>query len=586
MGIVLRPCRAVRRCSSAFLAGSLLALLAPAAPALTPAGARHGMVVSSSAIASQAGCDVLRRGGNAVDAAVAVGFALAVTHPAAGNLGGGGFMLIRLADGRCEALDYRETAPGAATRDLYLDAAGQVIPGASTRGPRSAGVPGTVAGLAIARERWGTRPLAELLAPAIQLARRGFPVSYDFYCSVAEEDSGQALTDFQRFPTSARVFLRRGRALLPGDTLRQPDLARTLERIARGGPAEFYRGTTARQIVAAMRRDGGLLTLADLAGYRPRVREPLTGEYRGCRIYTMPPPSSGGIVLLGLLHAIEPDSVRAMGHNSVAFIHRFAELCDRYFADRAWCMGDPDFVAMPVAALASREYAARVRAEMDTLRHRPARTVAHGDSVWLWARARAEPRETTHFSVVDRWGNAVSNTYTLNDGFGSRYVVEGAGFLLHDEMDDFSVKPGVPNLYGLVGGSANAIAPGKRMLSSMTPTIVTRGGRLFLVLGSPGGSRIITSVCQTIINVVDHGMNIQDAVAAARVHAQWLPDQLSLEPLGFPREVERALEARGHDLDTSYGFWGAVHAIEVDERRGLLLGAADPRSADGAAVGY
>jgi gamma-glutamyltranspeptidase/glutathione hydrolase len=546
------------------------------------------MVVTSSAPATDIGVEILRRGGNAVDAAVAVGFALAVTHPPAGNIGGGGFMLVRMADGRTVALDYRETAPAAATRDLYLDARGDVIPRASTRGPRSAGVPGTVAGLALALERYGTMELATVLRPAIELARRGVPVTYAMVHSIAEEDGGEVLADFRATPTSARVFLRNGKPLAVGDTLRQPDLARTLERIAREGPGAFYRGAIADQIESAMRRDGGLLTKADLAAYRPAIREPLVAGYRGHTVHTMPLPSSGGIILIGLLQALEPEDVAGLGHNSAAFIHRFAEICNRYYADRAFYMGDPDFVRVPVAGLASREYAAWVRARVDTAHHTPGRDVAHGDSAWLWraSRARRESHETTHFSIVDRRGNAVANTYTLNESYGSRYVVEGAGFLLNNQMDDFSIKPGVPNVYGLVGGTANAIAPGKRMLSSMMPTIVTRDGRLFLVLGSPGGSRIITSVCQTLLNVVDHGMNVQDAVSAPRFHSQWLPDEVDVEPVGFPREVVTALEARGHKVDTSHGYWSAVHAILVDPKRGLLLGAADPRAADGKAAGY
>jgi gamma-glutamyltranspeptidase/glutathione hydrolase len=578
----------MKHASPAACVAALALLAAAPAAALTPVGARNGMVVTSSAPATDAGVEILRRGGNAVDAAVAVGFALAVTHPAAGNLGGGGFMLVRIADGRTVALDYRETAPAAATRDMYLDAHGTVIPKASTRGPRSAGVPGTVAGLALALERYGTMDLATVLRPALELARRGFPVTYPLVRSIAEADSGEALADFRAFPSSARVFLRNGAPYSVGDTLRQPDLAWTLEQIARGGPDAFYRGAIAERIERAMRRDGGLITKADLAAYRPVIREPLVATYRGYTLHTMPPPSSGGILLIGLLQALEAEDVAGLGHNSAAFIHRFAEICNRYYADRAFYLGDPDFVRAPVAGLLSRAYAAQVHARLDTARHTPGRAIAHGDSAWLWRAGRVpeESHETTHFCVVDRWGNAVSNTYTLNDSYGSRYAVDGAGFLLNDEMDDFSVKPGAPNLYGLVGGSANAIAPGKRMLSSMTPTIVTRDGRLFLVLGSPGGSRIITSVCQTVLNIVDHGMNVRDAVAAPRVHSQWLPDEVDIEPVGFPREVVAALEARGHTVDPTYGYWSEVHAIMADAKRGLLLGAADPRAGDGRAAGY
>jgi gamma-glutamyltranspeptidase / glutathione hydrolase len=580
--------RVLRRGGSIVLCACLAALAAHPARALTPVGARHGMVVTASAPATAAGVEILRHGGNAVDAAVAVGFALAVTYPAAGNIGGGGFMLVRMADGRTVAIDYREVAPAAATRDMYLDAHGEPTPGASKRGPRAAGVPGTVAGLALALQRYGTMDLATVMRPAIDLARRGVPVSYAMYRSIVEEDKGEALADFHTFPTTARVFLENGEAYAVGDTLRQPDLAWTLEQIARGGADAFYRGAVAERIERAIQRDGGIITKADLAAYRPVIREPLTGTYRGYTIHTMPLPSSGGIILIGLLHALEGDDVSALGHNSAAFIHRFAELCNRYYADRAFYLGDPDFAHAPVQGLASRAYASRVRAAIDTVRHTPGRQIARGDSAWLWRASRLpeESRETTHFSIVDASGNAVANTYTLNESFGSRYVVAGAGFLLNDEMDDFSIKPGAPNAYGLLGGSANAIAPGKRMLSSMTPTIVTRDDKLFLVIGSPGGGRIITSICQVLIDVIDHGMNLEDAVAAPRVHSQWLPDKLDVEPVGFPRETVAALEARGHTVDATYGYWGQVHAIMVDAKRGLLLGAADPRAGDGRAAGY
>ena len=563
-------------------------LAAPGAVlAHTPAGARNGMVVSASDLASAVGRDILRRGGNAVDAAVAVGFALAVTHPAAGNIGGGGFMLLRMADGKTAAIDYREVAPARATRGMYLDAGGEPVPDLSSRGPLAAGVPGTVAGLVLALERYGTMDLRAVLRPAIALARQGVPVSYSMSRSMTGTSRADMAADFRAFPSTAKVFLRDGRPLAPGDTLRQPDLARTLERIASGGADAFYRGPIADLIDRAMRRDGGLITKEDLAAYRPVVREPLVGAYRGYTLYTMPPPSSGGIILLGLLHVLEPDSIAAMGHNSSTFIHRFAEACNRLYADRAFFMGDPDFVRVPVAGLTSQAYAARIRAAIDPERHMPSAELTHGDSLWL-ARAaalREETHETTHFSVVDRWGNAVANTYTLNWSYGSRYVVDGAGFLLNDEMDDFSTKPGVPNLYGLVGGEANAIQPRKRMLSSMTPTIVTRDGKLALVVGSPGGSRIITSVCQVILNAIDHGMNVQDAVVAPRVHSQWLPDVLFLEPLGIPRDVAAALAAKGHTLDQT-GFWSEVHAIQVDAPSGLLLGAIDPRSGTSAVAGY
>lgn len=569
----------------------LLLITSPAVHAHTPIGGRNGMVVSSSELASTIGRDILRQGGNAVDAAVAVGYALAVTHPVAGNIGGGGFMLIRLANGTAVAIDYREAAPLKATRNMYLDAQGAAVPNLSSRGPMAAGVPGTVAGLSLALKQYGTMDLRTVMRPAIELARKGIVVSYAMHQSMVDTAGTDMEADFRLYPSTAKVFLNSGQPYMPGDTLRQPDLAKTLELIATQGPDVFYRGPIADLIDRAMRRDGGLITKEDLAVYKPVLRQPLVSTYRGYTLYTMPPPSSGGVILIGLLNALEPDNLAALGHNSSAFIHRFAELCNRFYADRAFFLGDPDFVSIPVAGLTSRPYAAKVRGLINPDRHTPSREVVHGDSLWLAQRGatQTESRETTHFSVVDRWGNAVSNTYTLNWSYGSRYVVDGTGILMNDEMDDFSIKPGVPNLYGLVGGEANAIQPRKRMLSSMTPTIVAKDGKPFLVVGSPGGSRIITSVCQVILNIIDHRMNVQDAVLAPRVHSQWLPDELDIEPFGVPRDVVEALTARGHTVKQSTSaddFWSEVHAILIDPKRGMLFGAIDPRWGTSAAVGY
>jgi gamma-glutamyltranspeptidase/glutathione hydrolase len=441
----------------------------------------------------------------------------------------------------------------------------------------SAGVPGTVAGLSLALKQYGTMDLKTVMRSAIDLARKGFLIS-DYLPAEMNEENKDWLDAFKGYSSTAKIFLKNGQPYMPGDTLRQPDLAKTLELIAARGPDAFYKGPIAELIDRAMRKDGGLITKEDLVTYKPVVRQPLVTTYRGYTIYTMPPPSSGGVILSGLLNMFEPDSLAALGHNSSAFIHRFAEACNRFYADRAFFLGDPDFVSIPVAGLMSREYATRLRGLIKPDRHTPSQEIIHGDSLWVaqLAARQAESKQTTHFSVVDRWGNAVSNTYTLNGGYGSLYVIDGAGFLMNNEMDDFSIKPGVPNAYGLVGAEANAIQPQKRMLSSMTPTIVTKEGKLCLVVGSPGGSTIITVVCQVVLNVIDHKMNVQDAVIAPRVHSQWLPDELLVEPLGVPKDVVEALTVKGHTVKQDY-FLGQVHAIFVDTKRGMLFGAIVPR---------
>jgi len=540
------------------------------------------MVVSSSQLASEAGIQILQQGGNAVDAAVAVAYALAVTYPQAGNIGGGGFMLIRLADGTVTVIDYRETAPVNATANMYLDSKGEIFPEASLRGAKAAGVPGTVAGLCLALSHYGTIPLTTVMKPAIDIARKGFPIGLGL-----SKDLERLGADFKKYPSTARIFLKNENPYHFGDTLFQPDLANTLEQISVSGAEAFYRGPIADQVIKAMQQDDGLITHLDLAQYSPVIRKPLTGTYRGYTIYTMPPPSSGGIILLGVLKALESDNLSETGHNSSGFIHLFSEINQRYFADRAFFMGDPDFVDVPMAGLISQEYAQHIRRSINVNRHTPAREILHGDSLWLarYGTVLPESDETTHFSVVDRWGNAVSNTYTLNDSYGSYYVIEGAGFLMNNEMDDFSIKPGVPNIYGLVGGKANAIEPRKRMLSSMTPTIITKDGKLFLILGSPGGPKIITSVCQVILNVIDHKMNIQDAIIAPRVHSQWLPDELVIEPLGISDDVIQNLSLKGHSIKKG-SFMGEVQAIQVDTKRGMLFGAIDLRHGNSAVSGY
>ena len=559
-------------------------------PTVPPVRAQNGMVVSAEVNASGAGVEVMEGGGNAVDAAVATGFALAVTFPVAGNVGGGGFMLIRFPDGTATAIDYRETAPSGATRDMFVDdSTGAIRPDLSRRGALASGVPGAVAGLLLAHERYGRAPLADVLAPAIRLAE-GYPLSR------AEADRLNAYADrFSMYPGSARHFTREG-GFEPGQTFRQPELADVLRRVRDDGRDGFYRGRTADLIVAEQRRGGGLIDHDDLAGYRAVEREPVEGVYRGHRVLSMPPPSSGGIALVQMLDAVEPFDLAGLGFNSSASVHLMGEAMRRSFADRARYLGDPDFSAIPTDALTAEAYTRRRMADFDPVKADSSTGVDGG---------LEESMQTTHYSVVDADGLAVSVTTTLNGGFGSLVAVEGAGFFLNNEMDDFTSAPGQPNMFGLVQGEANAIAPGKRMLSSMTPTIVEDPeGRLMLVVGSPGGPRIITSVFQAIVNVIDHRMDVQEAVAAPRVHHQWLPDVLYAERQGLAQDVVVGLSERGWRVDESDGWWSRVDAIQVVYERatastdpsGLdrvtvartgrtLLGGADPRGED-AAVGY
>ena len=561
-------------------------------PAPAPLRAENGMVVSAEVNASQAGVEVMRAGGNAVDAAVATGFALAVTFPIAGNVGGGGFMVVRFPDGTATTVDYRETAPSGATRDMYVDdSTGAIRPDLSRRGALASGVPGAVAGLLHAHERYGRLPLADVLAPAIRLARDGYPLSRE----QAERFNAYA----PRFPESAaRYFVREG-GFAEGDLFRQADLAAVLERIRDGGRDGFYRGRTADLLVAEQERGGGLITHADLEAYRPVERSPLVGFYRGHRVLSMPPPSSGGVALVQMLDAVEPFDLPALGFNSSAYVHLLGEAMRRAFADRAEWLGDPDFSTIPTATLIDPEYTRRRMADFNPYRADTSRALGAGDPFAY------ESAETTHYSVVDADGLAVSTTTTLNGGYGSLEVVGGAGFFLNNEMDDFTSAPGVPNMFGLVQGEANAIAPGKRMLSSMTPTIVEDPeGRLMLVVGSPGGPRIITAVFETVLNVIDHGMDVQEAVAAPRVHHQWLPDALYAERAALAADVVTALEQRGWEVDESAGYWSRVDAIlvrydeaeETVDPSGLdtirsatvdrvYTGGADPRGQD-AAVGY
>ncbi|HWP81948.1 MAG TPA: gamma-glutamyltransferase [Bacteroidota bacterium] len=539
-----------------------------------PVRGRKGMVVSADEFASRVGIEILKKGGNAVDAAVAVGFTLAVTFPQAGNIGGGGFMVIRMADGRTTTIDYREKAPAAAHRDMYLDEAGNFVSAKSEMGHLSAGVPGSVAGLLYALEKYGTRRREQVMQPAIDFAERGFPVSYRLAGSLKED-----LEKLSMFPATKKIFTKNGTAYEEGDILVQRDLAETLKRIQRLGRDGFYKGRTADLIVREMQRGGGLITHADLESYQPVERPPILGSYRGYEIVSIGPPSSGGIALVQLLNLLEGFDLRATGFGSSKTIALMAEAMKLVYADRAQYLGDSDFYPVPIEKLISKEYAAERRRLIDTVKATPSSQVAHG-SVEI-----REGSETTHYSIVDRWGNAVSVTTTINSWFGSFVVVEGAGFLLNNEMDDFSAKPGVPNQYGLLGGEANAIEPGKRMLSAMTPTIVLKDQKPFLLVGSPGGSTIITTVLQVITNVIDFGMHIQEAIDAPRIHHQWYPDTLMYEKRGMVVDVLENLKRRGYALRERDGYQGRAEGIVIDAERGLYLGATDPRGY-GSAIGY
>ena len=527
------------------------------------------MVASSEPLASQAGVEILRAGGNAVDAAVAVGFAMAVTFPQAGNLGGGGFMLIRMANGNAIMVDYREQAPAAATREMYQDAQGNLIPGASTKGARAAGIPGTVRGLALAEEKYGHLGLARAMAPAIRLARDGFPVSY----SLARHFSS-ARDLLENFDGSRHIFLNDGKLYESGALFRQPDLARTLAAIAKRGPQAFYSGPTAKALTATMQKYHGLITQDDLEHYQAKLRTPLVGHFRGFDILSVPPPSAGGTMLIEMLNVLEPLDLGTA--NSYASIHLLTETMRRAYADRAFYMGDADFTSVPVAGLTSARYAAQVREEI--LRTPPEAPVQAG------APQVYESGATTHFSVVDANGNAVANTYTLNGWFGCGVTVEGAGFLLNNEMDDFTAKPGAPNLFGLVQGEANAIAPHKRPLSSMTPTIVVRDGKVRLVLGSPGGSTITNTVLEVLLNVLVYKMDVLQAVTSPRFHDQWTPDRLAFEREGFSSDTLEKLQQAGYPVSFRESI-GDCEAIEIGPDSGWRFGASDPR-ADGKAVGY
>ena len=556
-----------------------------------PVRGAHGMVATDEPLASQAGVEILKRGGNAVDAAVSTAFALAVVEPAAGNIGGGGFMLVRLADGKSTFFDYREVAPGKATREMYIKPDGKLDNEASTIGYRSVAVPGTVAGLALALKTYGTMKLTDVMQPAIRYAEEGIPVTDKLVREFNEERP-----ELQRFSMSRHIFLNDGKMYRAGDTLRQPELAATLKRIAKKGPEEFYRGETAQMLVRDMAAFGGLITLDDLAQYQPKIREVLQANYsvsgERWEVLSAPPPSSGGVAIIEGLNMLE--NVPLKGWEDPQSVHMVAEVMRRIFADRAAYLADPDFSNVPVAGLTSTCYAKELLATIDPLHASSSKEIHAGNphvcAAGVSASAAAntivslgEGPHTTHFSVVDAAGNAVSNTFTLNDSYGS-HVTSSAGFLLNDEMDDFTSQPGVPNaLFGLIQSEANTIGPGKRPLSSMTPTIVLRNGQLSFVTGSPGGPTIISATLLSVLNWMYLGMDAQSAINAPRFHHQWLPDQILMEKL-FPPEMEEEMKARGYAVKRR-GHIGLVNAIGIDPKTGERFGAADPRD-EGSAAGY
>jgi len=535
------------------------------------------MVASADETASRVGLEILRRGGNAVDAAVAVGLALAVTWPRAGNLGGGGFMLIRKADGLTVAIDYRETAPATATRQMYLERDGTVTPDASLVGYRAVAVPGTVAGLALALRKYGTLKWQEVVEPARRLAAEGIRVGYPLAFSLRQEGK-----DLLRFSESRRILLHGGKFHEEGDRLRQPELAQTLRRLKENGPRDFYEGETAQLIARAMKDNGGLITPDDLKNYRAVERKPLVGSYRGYQIITFPPPSSGGAVLLELFNILESYDLEKMGQASSEKYHLLIETMRRAFVDRVQFFGDPDFADVPVAGLTSKAYASELAKTIDLTHATRSAELKPGRPNDF------EGRQTTNFSVVDRWGNAVANTYTLNGAYGGGVILPGAGFLLNNEMDDFTSKPGEPNQFGLIQGEANAIAARKRPVSSMAPTLVLKDGNLQLVIGTSGGPTIITQILQVVVNLVDHGMSIRRAVEAPRIHHQWFPDVVDYEPYGLAQDVMAALVAKGHQLriNPNVPYLGDVEAIAIEPGTGIRLGSSDPRNANARTLGY
>ncbi|MFV0409162.1 MAG: gamma-glutamyltransferase [Paracoccus sp. (in: a-proteobacteria)] len=575
--------------SMTFRATMLMSLIAAAAPVraqeaaiyspmdrIHPVWAENGMVAAQEQVAAEIGRDILAQGGNAVDAGVAVAFALAVTLPRAGNIGGGGFMMVHDAKtGQTHAIDYREMAPAGASRDMFLDAEGNADSDKSLYSGAASGVPGTVAGMKLALDEYGSMEWADVIAPAIKLAEEGITVTPDLADSL-----GDAKEQLTRYPATANIFYKEDGALYqPGDTLVQADLAKTLKTIAAEGPDGFYKGPVAEAIASSVTAAGGNMTAADMAAYKVMERKPVHGTYRGYEIVSMPPPSSGGVHLIEILNTLEGYPIGALGQNSAETIHLMAEAMKLAYADRSEYLGDPDFVDVPVSQLTSKEYAGDLRVKIKSDVATPSALIKPTADLTPY-----ESDQTTHFSIMDKDGNAVSNTYTLNLSYGSGLVADGTGILMNNEMDDFSSKPGVPNAYGLIGGDANAIEAGKRPLSSMTPTIVMKDGKVWLVTGSPGGARIITTVLQIIMNSIDHGMNIAEASTAPRVHHQWLPEELRIEE-GISPDTQKALIAKGHILALKE-VMGSTQSVMKDPATGYLLGASDPRQAASGTVGY
>ena len=561
--------------------GVALCLQSAQAASVAPVAAENGMVVSAQHLATKIGVDVLKRGGNAVDAAVAVGYALAVVYPAAGNLGGGGFMTIQLADGRKTFFDFREKAPLAATANMYLDKDGNVIKGASTTGHLAVGVPGTVAGMELARARYGTMKRASLMAPSIKYAQQGFTLEQ------GDVDMLRTATDkFKLDPATAAIFLNKGEAFVPGQKLVQKDLARTLRLISAQGEDGFYRGAVGAAIVASSQAGKGIITQADLNQYKAREMKPVECDYRGFGIVSAPPPSSGGVIICEILNVLEGYPLKDLGFRSAQAVHFQIEAMRHAYVDRNSYLGDPEFVSNPVDRLLDKAYAGKIRAVIDPAKAGVSQAIKPG----------VEPHEgsnTTHYSIVDKWGNAVAVTYTLNDWFGAKVTAARTGVLLNNEMDDFTVKIGVPNLYGLVQGEANAIAPGKRPLSSMSPTIVTKDGKPVMVVGTPGGSRIITAVLHTLLNVIDYGMNVQEAVDAPRFHQQWLPETTNMDTFGISPDTRNLLEAMGHKIGNPQPpnhlaaiLVGAPSLGGKPVGNNRFYGANDPRRNTGLAAGY
>ncbi len=567
MSKMIRPLVALITLVFLFFQSSAFAVYPP------PASGRDGMVVSAHHLATQVGVDILKQGGNAVDAAVAMGYALAVVYPGAGNLGGGGFMTLHLADGRNVFLNFREKAPLAATANMYLDAKGNVISGASIKGYLAVGVPGTVLGLDTALKKYGTMPLAKVMAPAIQLAEQGFVLS-------AEDAKifAAAAKDFSEQPNVAAIFLKNGQPYVAGDRLKQLALAKTLKTLAAAGSDPFYKGPIAEAIAKASKENGGILTKEDFSNYQVQELTPLQCQYKNYTIISAPPPSSGGVTLCEILNIVEPYPLGFLGFHSAQATHYLVEAMRYAYYDRNNSLGDPDFVKNPVDQLISKDYAATIRDKIPEFQATP--------SSELTGPANPEGKNTTHFSIVDKKGNAVSVTYTLNNRFGARVIAGDTGFFLNDEMDDFTTKLGAANLFGLVQGEKNAIQAGKRPLSSMAPTIVMKDGKLFMVIGSPGGSAIPTAILETFLNAVEYGMDIKSAVDSPRFHFQWLPDSIQIENLTFSRDTQEKLAGMGYRFNKPSWPLGIVEAILIDPEQKILYGANDDRIPLGAAMGY